>query len=214
MKKFFQLFSFIFLPLSVLSQSNDWARLSISGGVSELGITPSEEVWVATLAGNVYYTKQVGDLWHLGSFGSLDPYGSNIGETYERISVFSEDTLMISGFIQEGGKKNFVYWSGDHGKTWEKVVFGKSSWLDAAYAKPNGKAWMSGNSQLIYHTVDYGKTWTSFPKVEKKGNLRFMTVHFSQDEKVGCGGVERTDLWGGLAQLPVCQSQSNRCRKR
>lgn len=179
---------FLWLPLTGFCQDEHSARLSISGGVSELGISPSEEIWVATKAGNVYYTKQVGELWHFGPFGSKGDYSMLIGNTFERINFLSQDTLMISGFIQEDGRQDFVFWSGDHGKTWEKIVFGKSSWLDAAYINDNGKAWMSGNSQLIYYTQDKGRTWKSFDKIEPSGNLRFVTIHFSKDENTGLFG--------------------------
>jgi hypothetical protein len=191
MKKIFQLLNVLLFPLLVFGQDEYTARLSISGSVSELGISPSEEVWVATKAGNVYYTKQTGALWHIGPFGSLDPNNFSIGNTFERINFFSEDTLMISGFIQdqEGRKQDFVYWSGNHGKTWEKVTFGNSSWLDAAYINNHGKAWMSGSSQLIYYTENSGKTWTSFNKVEKTGNLRFLSAYFSKDEQTGLFGA-------------------------
>lgn len=187
MKNIVQLLTLLF-PLTVFCQDDQLARLSISGGVSELGISPKEEIWVATKAGNVYYTKRVGELWHIGPFGSLDPYNFSSGKTFERLNFFSEDTLMISGFIQEGGKQDFVYWSGNHGKSWEQVIFGKSSWLDAAYINNNGKAWMSGNSQLIYFTEDKGKTWKSFDKIEQTGNLRFATIHFAKDEITGLFG--------------------------
>lgn len=188
MKRIFHLFIFLFFPFVVFGQSEFSARLSISGAVSQLGISPNEEVWVATQAGNIYYTKQVGDLWHLGPFGSIDPYNSSIGNTFERINFFSKDTAMISGFIQDDGKENFVYWSGDHCKTWQKIIFGKSSWLDAAYINNNGKAWMSGSSQLIYYTADKGKTWKTFDKIEATGNLRFTTVFFSKNETTGLFG--------------------------
>lgn len=188
MKKTLHILTILLLPLTILGQSDYWARLSISGGVSELGISPSEEIWVATKAGNVYYTKQIGELWHIGPFGSLDPYNFSTGKTFERVNFFSEDTLMISGFIQESGKQDFVFWSGNKGKNWNKVIFGKSSWIDAAYINNNGKAWMSGNSQLIYYTEDKGKTWTSFDKVEPTGNLRFSTIHFAKDEQTGLFG--------------------------
>lgn len=188
MKKTLHILTFLLLPLTVFGQSDYWARLSISGGVTELGISPSEEIWIATKAGNVYFTKSIGGLWHIGPFGSLDPYNFSTGKTFERVNFFTEDTLMISGFIQEEGKQDFVLWSGNHGKTWEKVIFGKSSWIDAAYINKNGKAWMSGSSQLIYFTADKGKTWTSFDKVEPTGNLRFSTIHFASDEQTGLFG--------------------------
>ena len=188
MKKTLYVLIILLFPMTVFGQSDQWARLSISGVFSELGISPSEEIWVATKTGNVYYTKQIGELWHFGSFGSKDPNKFSTGNTFERVNFFSEDTLMISGFIQEGGEQNFVFWSGNKGKTWDKVIFGKSSWIDAAYINNNGKAWMSGNSQLIYYTEDKGKTWTSFNKVEPTGNLRFSTIHFAKDEQTGLFG--------------------------
>lgn len=161
MKKSFYILILNLLSLETFCQDRDPARLTISGGFSELGISPSEEIWVATRAGNTYYSKQLGDSWHIGPFGSFGPGLSNSGKTFERVNFFSEDTLMISGFIQEGGRQDFVFWSGDHGKSWQKVVFGKSSWIDAAFVNSNGKAWMSGSSQLIYYSQDRGKTWKS-----------------------------------------------------
>lgn len=203
MKKIRHLVILIILPVAVFGQKDYWTRLSISGAVSELGISPSEEIWIATKAGNVYHSQGIGELWHLGPFGSLNPYEFSSGKTFERVNFFSEDTLMISGFIQEDGRQNFVYWSGDHGKTWEKIKFGKSSWIDAAYVNDNGKAWMSGNSQLIYYTEDHGKTWESFDKVEPTGNLRFSTIHFAKDEQTGLFG----SFWNVLYRtLDNCQN--------
>jgi len=213
MKKILHILTILLLPMTVFGQSDYWARLSISGGVSELGISPSEEIWVASKAGNVYFTKQIGEFWHIGPFGSLDPYNFSTGKTFERVNFFSEDTLMISGFIQEGGKQDFIFWSGNKGKSWDKVIFGKSSWIDAAYINNNGKAWMSGNSQLIYYTEDKGKTWTSFDKVEPTGNLRFSTIHFAKDEQTGLFGsfwnilYKTTDNCKSWEKLPTPLSQ-------
>ncbi|MCK0114921.1 MULTISPECIES: VPS10 domain-containing protein [Gelidibacter] len=203
MKKILHILTIILLPLTVFGQKEYLSRLSISGGVSELGISPSEEIWVATKAGNVYFTKQIGELWNMGPYGSLDPYNLSSGKTFERLNFFSEDTLMISGFIQEGGKQDFVFWSGNHGKTWEKVIFGKSSWIDAAYINNNGKAWMSGNSQLIYYTEDKGKTWKAFDKAGNENALRFSTIHFAKDEQTGLFG----SFWNVLYKTTNnCQS--------
>ncbi|RBA27306.1 hypothetical protein DPN68_12885 [Flavobacterium tibetense] len=213
MKKILHILTIILIPFTVLGQEEYLSRLSILGGVSELGISPSEEIWVATKAGNVYYTKQIGELWHIGPFGSLDPYNFSSGKTFERLNFFSEDTMMISGFIQEGGKQDFVFWSGNHGKTWEKVIFGKSSWIDAAYINDNGKAWMSGNSQLIYYSENYGETWKSFDKAGNENSLRFSTIHFAKDEKTGLFGsfwnvlYKTTDNCQSWEKLPTPLSQ-------
>ncbi|MFD2565008.1 WD40/YVTN/BNR-like repeat-containing protein [Aquimarina rubra] len=187
MRKLLLLLIFI-LPLSIFSQDIYLANLSISGGVSEIGVSPSERIWIATKPGNTYYTDKIGELWHMGPFGSLNPNNLSFGKTFERVNFFDENTLMISGFIQEGGKQNFVFRSTDKGITWNKVKFGKSSWIDAAYINENGKAWMSGNSQLIYYTENKGKTWKSFDKAGNENALRFATIHFAKNEKTGLFG--------------------------
>lgn len=178
----------LFLPFSTFSQDAYLANLPISGGVSEIGISPSERIWIATKAGNTYYTNKIGELWHIGPFGSFDPYHIGSGKTFERVNFFDENTLMISGFIQEGGKQDFIFRSTDKGITWNKVKFGKSSWIDAFCINENGKAWMSGNSQLIYYTDNKGETWKSFEKAGNENALRFNTIHFAKDEKTGLFG--------------------------
>ena len=213
MKKILHILIVILIPITVFGQEEYLSRLSIAGGVSEIGISPSEEIWVATKAGNVYFTKQIGELWHIGPYGSLDPYNFTSGKTFERINFFSEDTLMISGFIQEDGKQDFVFWSGNHGKNWQKVKFGKSSWIDAAYINNKGKAWMSGNSQLIYYTENSGKTWKSFDKAGNENALRFSTIHFAKDEQTGLFGsfwnvlYKTTDNCHSWEKLPTPLSQ-------
>ncbi|WP_303316650.1 YCF48-related protein [Flavivirga abyssicola] len=220
MRKLLLLIIFI-LPLSIFSQDSYLANLPISGGVSEIGVSPSERIWIATKAGNTYYTDKIGELWHIGPFGSFDPYNISSGKTFERINFFDENTLMISGFIQEGGKQDFVFRSTDKGITWDKVKFGKSSWIDAAYINDNGKAWMSGNSQLIYYTENKGETWKSFDKAGNENALRFATIHFAKDEKTGLFGsfwnvlYKTTDnciTWERLA-TPLDQKKYKRLSK-
>lgn len=179
----------LFLPFSTFSQNAYLANLPISGGVSEIGISPSERIWIATKAGNTYYTNKIGDLWHFGPLGTKDPLSIDFGGTFERINFFSEKIIMISGYIHgENSNTDFVYRSEDGGLNWDKVKFGKSSWIDAAYINDNGKAWMSGNSQLIYYSQDYGKTWKSFGKAGNENALRFNTIHFAKNEKTGLFG--------------------------
>lgn len=214
MKNQLKILIILLLPLAGFSQSSYSARLSFYGYVTELGVSPSEEIWVASKGGNVYYTKQIGDLWHFGPYGSTDRINAVSGNNFERITLFSEDTMMISGFIQENGETNHVLWSGDHGKTWEKIRFGAGSWIDAFYKNDNGKAWMSGSSQLIYYTADNGKTWKTFDKVEATGNLRFNTIHFAKDEKTGLFGsfwnvlYKTTDNCQTWEKLPTPLSQN------
>ena len=189
MKKILHILIFLFIPLIFLGQDDYRARLSISGGVSELGISPSEKIWVATKAGNTYYTNKIGDLWYFGPLGAKDPLSITSNGIFERINFFSDDILMISGFMHgEDSNQDFVLRSTDGGNTWDRVKFGKSSWIDAAYINENGKAWMSGSSQLIYYTENYGKTWKTFDKAGNENSLRFSTLHFAKDEMTGLFG--------------------------
>lgn len=188
MRKLFLLLIFI-LPLTIFSQDNYLANLPLRGVISEIGISPSEKIWIATKTGNTYYTNKIGDLWHLGPLGTKDPLSITNSGIFERVSFFSEDILMISGFIHgENSNQDFVFRSTDKGMTWNKVKFGKSSWIDAAYINENGKAWMSGNSQLIYHSDNNGENWKSFDKAGNENALRFATIHFAKDEKTGLFG--------------------------
>ncbi len=219
MKKFLLLF--LFLSNLGFTQEEYLANLPIRGTVSEIGISPSEKLWIATKPGNTYYTDSIQGLWH---FGSLQPKGITGGGIYERVNFFSEDTLMISGYIHgEESDTDFVLWSGDRGKTWEEIKFGKESWIDAAYINDNGKAWMSGSSQLIYYTEDSGRTWQEFDKIEKKKSvLRFSTIHFSKDESIGLFGSfwnkiyktrDNCKTWEGVP-TPLDQKKYERLSKK
>ncbi|TCI93624.1 WD40/YVTN/BNR-like repeat-containing protein [Tenacibaculum sp. M341] len=183
------LFIIFILPLSIFSQDSYLANLPISGAISEIGVSPSEKIWLATKAGNTYYTDKIGELWSFGPFGTKDPLSMGGRGTFERVNFFTEKIIMISGYIHgENSNTDFVYRSEDGGLNWDKIKFGKSSWIDAAYINDNGKAWMSGNSQLIYYSQDYGKTWESFGKAGNENALRFNTIHFAKNEKTGLFG--------------------------
>ena len=120
---------------------NIWPECLFLEPYRNSGYLLQKEIWVATKAGNVYYTERIGGLWHYGPFGSKGEFSFSNSGTFERINFFLRDTVMISRFIPD---YDFVYWSGDHGKNWETVKFGNGSWIDAAFVNDNGKAWMSG----------------------------------------------------------------------
>lgn len=182
----------LFVVKPAFSQDSYLARLSISGAIGELGISPKGEVWVATASGKVYYRSQADQLWRENNISANDDL---IFNHFDRVNFFPDSTIVLSGFLQQNGKQDFVFRSDDYGKSWTKVPFGESSWLDGAYFNREGKAWMTGSSQYIYYTKDSGKTWQTFNKIEKTGNLRLISVYFKKDGKTGLFGSTWNSLY-------------------
>jgi hypothetical protein len=206
------------IPIFGIAQNRFAAKLPIRGGTEGFAISGNEKIWIATKTGNTYFTEKLGKLWHFGNFGSKNKMDIISGQTFDRINYINDSILIISGFIQENGKQNFIYRSTNDGANWNKVIFGKSSWIDAFYSNGKGKIWMSGSSQLIYYSNDYGKTWKEFDKVEKKGNLRFSTIHFSKNDSIGLFGsfwnviYKTTDNCQTWEKIPTPLSQKKYSR--
>lgn len=172
--------------VSLFAQHPFSAPLPVSGAHS-LGITSSGKLWIVTKPGDTFYSESIDSLWHYGTIRKNDEISGGI---FEEASFFDDKKGVISGYIQ--GKEydtQFVYRTVDSGKTWSKVVFGKESWIDAVWVTTGGKAWMSGSSQLIYYSDDFGASWKEFGKVEKNSNLRFSTIHFTEDASIGMFGT-------------------------
>lgn len=166
------------------------------GSVKEFNITPSEEIWVATSETNTFCTKQFGQLWSIDPFKSFKSLNPDPGHRFDRINFFSEDIIMLSGFFHEDDEEDFIFWSGNHGKSWEKIKFGKNSWIDATYVNTNGKAWMSGSSKDIYHSEDNGRTWKKFTIADNSNkDIRFSSIHFAKNETTGLFGSMENDLY-------------------
>jgi hypothetical protein len=181
----------LFVVHSAFSQNPYLARLSIRGRIGELGISPKGDIWVATSAGKVYYRSQADQLWRESIISSKY---DEISNHFERINFLADSIIILSGFLQADGKEDFVLRSENYGKTWEKVRFGVSSWLDGAYFRIDGTGWMTGNSQYIYYTKDSGKTWQTFDKIENEGNLRLISICFEKNGETGLFG----SLWNSL----------------
>ncbi|NDV58121.1 hypothetical protein [Bacteroides sp. 519] len=179
MKKAILSLCILLSTIAIFGQPSYSSRITFYG--ANLSVSPSENIWVATQSGYLLHTESINKLWNFCSFGNKLNYPDEGKGTFQRITSFNNDTLMIS-------EKDFVWWTGNKGDSWEKIQFGHSSWVDAFYYLPNGKAWMSGSSQFIYYTENFGKTWKQFDKIEKDGNLRFHTICFDEDEKTGLFG--------------------------
>lgn len=212
MKKTILILCILFATIGIFAQSPYSSRLTFYG--ANISVSPSEQIWVTTKSGYLLHTTGIGNMWHFGSFGDKSNYPYDGKGTFERLTAFNNDTLIISGYIHgDNSETDFVWWTGNRGKSWQKIRFGASSWTDAFYHLPNGKAWMSGSSQYIYYTKDFGKTWKQFDKVEQTGNLRFQTICFDKDETTGLFGstwnviYKTTDNCLTWEKLPTPYSQ-------
>lgn len=193
MKNTIVAFLLIIIPTLGICQSQYSARLTI--GRANIGVSPDEEIWVTTNDGSLLHTDKIGDIWAYNPVGKLNVDFASIRGVYERITVFSNDTLMISGFIHgKLSNTDFVLWSGDKGETWEEIKFGKASWLDSFCHTEDGRAWMSGNTEYIYYTEDYGRTWTQIDKSNLIGNIRLVSAATSPDGQMQLYGAS----WGEL----------------
>lgn len=195
------------------------SRLSLDGYAGELGVSPNGSVWIATSGGKIYTTPQIGKLWHEDTVHQGITSASYCD--FERINFFPDNTIMLSGFLDEDNKPISIYRSTDHGKSWTKVIFGNSKRMCAAYVGKNGKAWMTGDSQFIYYTEDSGKTWKTFDKIEKSGDLKLMSIFFKEDGKTGLFGASWDKLyltknnctsWIPIV-TPLSQNRYNRVKK-
>ncbi|RZK47984.1 MAG: hypothetical protein EOO99_11780 [Pedobacter sp.] len=196
MKKHLLLFSLLIFPLSLFAQPEYLERLSFFRKTPFIAISPTNEIWVSNSAGNIYYTKQFGGLWHSGPFSEFDNgLFSRFGKLFKQINFLGDSTIIISGVIQGEKEIDAILRSGDKGNTWEKVVFGNASWIDATYSTNSGKVWMSGNSKQIYYSEDKGKSWTTFDNNKQTGNVRFTTIFFDKDERTGLFGAYTGELY-------------------
>lgn len=170
------------MPLSIFCQNEYMGRLESYDAT--LAITPTEEIWVLK-DGKYNFAKHFGESYQLSTFVLDNPNESTFLNNIVNIYFFNEDTLIATEGISKVSSQNFIYWSGDHGNTWQRIIFGEKSSIDVTYITNNGKVWMSGSSQLIYYSEDFGKTWTTFKIAEPSKDLVKTSIHFAKDEKTG-----------------------------
>ena len=193
MKTAVLLFVILILGQPVFSQYEYADRLCITERFESFGISPSGEIWVPTCTGQVYYTAQMGKLWH--SIKSDSVASTPINGNFEYLDFLSEDTLMIAGYsFEHSYKSNEIYWSGDHGKTWKTIKFGENTRHNGHYVH-QGKIWVGADSSLVHYSEDYGKTWKRLDQAKKIGDISFGSVYFAPDDKTGLFGTWSNALY-------------------
>jgi hypothetical protein len=219
MKRLLHFFAFLLLSFNGLSQDKTPQKVKLNG---EISVSPSGEIWLAQYDGRLFFTKDIGSLWHEVAYKLDYKKGSLSSGGIRNIHFFSEDTLIISGDIKDTlSDKQIVYWSGNHGKNWEKIEIAEEFKFDATHFGSDKIALLCGSSQLNYLSHDAGKTWKTINKIEASGNLRINTIHFSNNEKIGLLGshwnvLYRTDEhcehWEKLP-TPLSQNKYQRISK-
>ncbi|MHA3787777.1 WD40/YVTN/BNR-like repeat-containing protein [Flavobacterium hauense] len=180
MRKIFGLL--LFSITSTYSQDEYLDVVPYSYSFNEIGISPSEQIWIANSSGNTYHTNKFDSKWQHGPFGTtLD----EIKGTAERVTFFSDNVMIISGLLNEyPSGDGWIYRSEDGGQTWNTIKYGGNDWLDAIYAH-GSKAWMSGSSHYIFYTEDTGITWKRHNAVTGFDDFRVQTIYFLNDGNTG-----------------------------
>ncbi|MFP9113667.1 WD40/YVTN/BNR-like repeat-containing protein [Flavobacterium sp. RHBU_3] len=180
------------LILILLFTSSLFAQSPFSALIPEgrytMSITPSDRIWMAGISGEVFYSDAPYTLWHRLPIINPDDEGFSKG-TFENISFFNDEIGFISGFIfGENGNEDFIFRTEDAGKSWQKVYFGRNSWINDLSITTDGKAWMTGSSGLIYYSDDFGKTWNEFSNPDEESE-RLSAIYFNKDGMHGLAGA-------------------------
>lgn len=185
----------ILLLLSILTfcangQQATKAPLRFQSYAFNLNVNASEQLVITTRAGEVAIADQPDGYW-----SSINPaYSANnySGHTFDQANFFNNDTGIVSGFIQLGGKTNSIYHTADRGKTWKVVDMGLDGWVDDAQNLDNGIAWLSVSGKGIAYTEDFGYNWKTLQIPDQK--QRYTQIYFN-DKKEGLIG----SLWNSIA---------------
>ncbi|HEY3175423.1 MAG TPA: hypothetical protein VGK94_06620 [Candidatus Polarisedimenticolia bacterium] len=164
------------------------SELDIFGGVDELSMTPSGQLWLSTRAGHVYFASDLAGDWRESSLNLDAGELLSVRHSIDRISFFTDKVGFASGWIsaEEYGPQDKVYRTSDGGASWQLVDFGEPEWIYDVFSNEGGQAWMGGSEGSFLYTDDFGKTWT------RRGRpFKSMRTHviYMQDSSVGVVGA-------------------------
>jgi photosystem II stability/assembly factor-like uncharacterized protein len=188
----------LLLTTTVFGQTKDRrAELDIQGRVNEISVSPDEKIWLVTAIGNIYYTVNIDSNWHYGKpiFESTDEFGLD-NPHLERISYFSKDTAIMTGYIsvsKKEYKKNGYYLTIDAGKTWKLLDFGGDSWIYNVFVNRQGNAWMGGSSGDIFFSKDFGQHWKKLNSPYNSSSR--MNSIFMLNSTKGISGALHNDIY-------------------
>lgn len=178
MKNILQLMLLLALPWVASGQDKFSARIPIAYMKSPtLHVLASGEIWILpSERGKLNYFGKIGGAWHQKNLSSQ--------RYITRVRVISTDTLLGNGYSKED-QKEALYWSGNGGKTWSKVIASWKNQHSAFYHNNQGKIWLGNRSGDLYYSEDYGKTWENFRQLKSKKSNDIWHISFAKDDKRG-----------------------------
>lgn len=151
------------LPV-IAEEKDERALLEIFWRPTEISVSPSEEIWITTYEGDMYYTESIYSDWHYNE----EIYENSRGEykrgrpNFRRVSFFNSDTAILTGNIESNIYNKFdrdgYYLTENGGVDWELMSFGVEHYGSTTEVDSNGNAWLF-YKQKIYYSNDFGKTW-------------------------------------------------------
>jgi hypothetical protein len=158
------------------AQQGDKMPIKFESLAFSLGVTRGEHLVVTNKAGEVVLSDGMDRDWR-----KADPEQTAAmlsGPLIEQASFFNRDTGFVSGYIKgASGTYNLVYHTTNGGKSWNKIDFRQSGWVDDAFHLDNGEAWLSVAGSGFAYTADYGLTWTKLNNPEVR--QRFAKIYFN-----------------------------------
>lgn len=179
-------FYFFFLILGfachAAAQTRDTrALLDIKGKIIGLDVAPNGRVWLATDAGNLYFSDDISKEWYYGFAPVTDTGIIRERGSFIDVSFFNKDIGIITGFIRSSKKSQVndgYLLTRDGGKNWELHSYGAGNGVYSAYTTPTGKAWLGGSRNEMYISGNYAQQWRTVKlPFKKQGEIFSIHMH-------------------------------------
>lgn len=194
MKQFFFTL-LVLLSLQVIAQNEYNERLR-TYDLRGMGVSPEEKIWFFNYHGTISHVDNINQLWRTGRIDSLYVFGYQNYSGFEVLYFFSEDTMLFAGELKNEDFASYIFWTGNGGKSWEKIDLGYKCRVEAFYADNKGNIWLGGDGDYVFCSKDYGKTWKNYPSsVAISERDRISSLFFTNDLSIGLAGSLQNTLF-------------------
>lgn len=186
----------ILLLISDLSFANDksrYAELNIKNEITDLTISPTEELYIFTGNDEFFKTKSFNSFWEKNKTSF---YNSDKNEENKlcNIHFFNKDTAIITGRINDlsTSRKSILYLTTDGGINWKKIFINENFWIYDVFVNKSGEAWLCGSSGNIYYSNNYGRNWV---KKNTPFNRQLKINNFFMFKNTGIAGTFENSIF-------------------